>query len=149
MPILPALVFCLILAAAAFSDVLTYRIPNIFPVALALAGLLLATPQGWQGWGGRGLSVALITLLTLLIYVRRILGGGDVKLLIAAAVWMPAASLPHFLMPLALIGGLQALATLGFRMAVTNAAPPVPGRMPYALTIALAGVAWALTRGQP
>jgi prepilin peptidase CpaA len=144
--LLPALVFCLVLAAAAASDLATYRIPNILPAALAVAGLLLAAPHGWPGWAGRGLSVGLVSAVTLLVYARGALGGGDVKLLIAAAVWMPAASLPQFLMPLALIGGLQALATLGLRMASPASAVAAPGRMPYGLSIALAGVAWLLAR---
>ena len=80
----------------------------------------------------------------LALYLLRAFGGGDMKLLAAAAIWMPLPSLPVFLFALALAGGLQALAVLALRRA--GAAAPVARpatRMPYGLSIAAAGLAWA------
>ncbi|RAK52530.1 A24 family peptidase [Phenylobacterium deserti] len=140
-------VFCLILVVAAVWDVTSYRIPNALCAALALAALLLALPDGAGEWLSRGASVAVIGGAVLALYLVGGMGGGDVKLLAAAAMWMPFESLPVFVMALALVGGVQAALTIAARR-LAPAAANGPGaerrRMPYGLSIAGAGLAWAL-----
>jgi len=138
------LVFCLILAAAAGSDVARYRIPNAMCLALAAAAFVFALPHDGAALAGRGLSLAALGGAALALYLMRALGGGDAKLLMAAALWMPWASLPLFVFVLALAGGAQALATLALRRLTGPATAAARTRMPYALSIAAAGVVWAL-----
>ena len=95
-------------------------------------------------------SIVLVAGLTLVAYARRALGGGDVKLLMALALWMPVARLPPLLLLLAAFGVAQGLATLAVRrLAVPGGAfaPSLKGHMPYALSIALAGWTWVLMGG--
>ena len=67
-----------------------------------------------------------------------ILGGGDVKLLAAAALWLGAAALMPFLMATALAGGLLAVAFLAWALVRRDR-----GRvaLPYGIAIAAGGVA--------
>ena len=144
MQTLSLLVFSLFLAAAAASDVARYKIPNWLTASLALTGLAFLLPQGAAAWLSHGAAFAMLGGAALMLYLLRAFGGGDMKLLAAAAIWMPAPSLPVFLFALALAGGLQALAVLTLRRAGAAAPAARPAaRMPYGLSIAAAGLAWA------
>jgi prepilin peptidase CpaA len=149
MPPIAALVFCLILTLAAFSDLCTYRIPNVLPALLAATALvMLASHGGRPAWLAAGASLLFIAAVTLFAYAWAALGGGDVKLLLAIALWIPIDRLAQFLLALALIGGAQALATLTIRrLTAPNLAPSSKTHMPYALSIALAGLTSALMGG--
>jgi prepilin peptidase CpaA len=145
MPPLALVVFCLLLAAAAASDMARYRIPNLLCAALAAAGLLLAFPHDLAEGLSRGASLLILSGAALGLYLAALLGGGDVKLLAAAALWMPLSTLPVFLAALAVAGGAQAGVMLAARAAATPG-PDSPKRMPYAVSIAAAGLAWAAVR---
>jgi prepilin peptidase CpaA len=124
-----------------------YRIPNALTATLAAAALLFAWPHGGAEWAARGLSFALLGGAALGLHAARGLGGGDVKLLAATGLWIPAPSLALFVLALALAGGVQALAVLTIRRAASPSSPPRPAaRMPYALSIAAAGLCWAAVR---
>jgi prepilin peptidase CpaA len=140
------IVFALVLAAAAASDLARYRIPNALCLGLAAAALVFALPQDGAAWAGRGLSLTVLGGTALVLYLMRALGGGDAKLLMAAALWMPWTSLPMFVFVLALAGGAQALAMLGIRRLAGPAAAAGRTRMPYGVSIAAAGFAWALSQ---
>jgi prepilin peptidase CpaA len=140
------IVFCLILAAAAGSDVARYRIPNALCLALAACAFVFALPHDGAAWAGRGLSLAVLGGTALVLYLMRALGGGDAKLLMAAALWMPWTSLPVFVFVLALAGGVQALASLALRRLAGPAPAAGRTRMPYGVSIAAAGFAWALSQ---
>jgi Flp pilus assembly protein protease CpaA len=85
------------------------------------------------------------------------MGGGDIKLLVATAMWTGLKGLPAFLVGVSLAGGLLALLLLGSR-ALAGAAgrtpdalpgPLRPGApMPYALAIA-GGAFWWAARSLP
>jgi prepilin peptidase CpaA len=107
-------------------------------------------------------GAAVLVLAVLLVpFSRRVLGGGDVKLMVACTVWTGFHKLPSFLLATALVGGLVALvvAAVALRapaMAVDRAAP-LPNsvgrpelrarlyaaRVPYSIAIAV-GVVIAL-----
>lgn len=147
MPALPSLLaptyFCAVLIAAAAVDVTRYRIPNFLPALLAV-GALLVLPQGEPEWLSRGLSVGIVALAVLVLYLARAMGGGDVKLLAAASLWMPFPTLPVFVLALAGAGGIQALVTLALRRLRRQPLRSREARrMPYGLSIAAAGLAWA------
>ncbi|HEV2530980.1 prepilin peptidase [Phenylobacterium sp.] len=136
--------FCLLLALAAASDIARYRIPNPLCVALAVGALILAFPHDLSEGLSRGASLLLIGGAALGLYLGGLLGGGDAKLLMAAALWMPVQSLPAFLTALAVAGGVQAGVVLAARAAAGPDLPRRGARMPYGVSIAAAGFVWAL-----
>jgi prepilin peptidase CpaA len=140
--------FCAVLLAAAASDALSYRIPNWMPGLLAAGALVLAFPHGSDEWVSRGGSFLAVVIVTLSLYLARGLGGGDVKLMCAASLWMPFATLPVFALALGMAGGGQALATLGARrLAPAQIGPPaLRRRMPYGVSIAAGGLVWAVAQ---
>lgn len=143
MGLAPALAFSGLLAAAAVSDVARYRIPNWLTATLAMAAVILVFPGSPGEALARAASFALVGGASLALYAGGAMGGGDVKLLAAAALWIPLVSLPPFLEALALAGGLQATWTLAARRLAGPAEAAARPRMPYALAIAAAGLVWA------
>lgn len=140
-------VFALLMITAAAIDATRYRIPNWLTAAVAGAAFIFALPATPAAWADRGLSVLIVGAVVLALYVRRAMGGGDVKLLAASSLWMPLATLPAFAIALGLAGGVQAIATLALRRAA--AGRPLQTRrrrMPYAVSIAVAGLVWAWLR---
>jgi prepilin peptidase CpaA len=140
-----ATVFCGLLGLAAVSDLRSYRIPNALCAALAVSALVFAAPDGLDAWLSRGASVLTVGVAVLALYLLRGMGGGDVKLLAATACWISFATLPVFVLVLGLAGGVQALVRMGRRrLALASGAAPPPRRLPYGLSIAVAGWIWAL-----
>ncbi|WP_375783770.1 prepilin peptidase [Bradyrhizobium sp. Pha-3] len=85
-------------------DIATRLIRNEVCLALALLGIVgqLASPMQI----GQSLIVAsILFLLLFVIYQRGMIGGGDVKLLVALAVGLPLAGVIELLMVTALAGG--------------------------------------------
>jgi len=116
-----ALVVALVCAAAA-QDLWMLRIANTFSIAiaglygvLAVGALLIgALPLATLGTG-LGLTV-LVFIGTTTLFAFRMLGGGDVKLLTAISLWIPAAGLPAFLLIVVLAGGVVSLLVLLVRL---------------------------------
>ena len=113
-----SLIFPAALLWAMASDAARFEIPNAVPLAIAAAfpayGLLAAlTPVEllWHGAVGMGALV-----VGALLFFGRVMGGGDAKLIAAAALWIGPAGLPRFLATMALLGGALALALILFRL---------------------------------
>lgn len=145
---LALLVFNAILVCAAAYDVRHYRIPNLAPAMLAVAGLVLAAPDSLGEALSRTGSLALVGLITGALWLRGLLGGGDLKLLAACAVWIPLSSLPAFALALGAASGIQGLAALLYARAVqrpaAGSASIGASHIPYGVSIAAAGLAWSL-----
>ena len=160
------LAVCLVLAAA--WDVGRRRIPN------AVTGAIVASGLGVQFFD-RGalaalaaLGVGAVTIAALYPFWRRGgLGGGDVKLAGAVAIWMGPSSLLVFWLATAVAGGLTALVCLmasraavrrevranltlaALHQTIPSVSPRGFGRVsvPYAVPIALgAAFAWLWAR---
>ena len=105
----------LLLAAAAWTDYRSRRIPNVLTVAGLAAALLLRAVVG-PGAILDGLVGALLAfVLTLPLIVLGVMGGGDAKLLIAIGAFMGPR---HFLWAavlIAIIGGMMAVVDAGRR----------------------------------
>jgi prepilin peptidase CpaA len=186
--ILSALGLSAWLLVASISDVRARRIPNWVVGGGMVCGLVLQVlaPAGsglfsfW--WGGIGLGWSLLGMLTglalfLPLYVLRILGAGDVKLLAMVGVWLgPQLLLGATLLTL-LIGGVLAVAMMLASGSVRNVlstvrlllttfmvgahagkltsmdlAVPSGVRLPYALAIGLgtlAQIGWMLVHAAP
>lgn len=108
-----ALALLVVGGTAVWTDVSSRRIPN----ALPLAAVILA-PVYWTGWFGLwglpaiGVHLAPLLLLAIpltLLFGLKVIAGGDVKLMLALALWIPAQSLLAYAMIVILAGGVIAV----------------------------------------
>lgn len=122
------LVFPAAMALAAVMDVMTMTIPNRISLFLLAAFLALA-PFAGLSWNAFSMHLA-IGLAVLLVGVAMFsvgwVGGGDAKLLSAAALWVGPALLPMYLAHVAIVGGVLAIAVLAYRRWVPAQALPLP-----------------------
>jgi prepilin peptidase CpaA len=115
---------CLLFVCAAWRDLATRTIPNWASLGIAISGIASRGLGGLEAMAWSfGVAVALFAVLVLL-HARGWLGGGDVKLLAAAALGLAPALMPRFLLVVALAGGALALAHLMLRRL------PGPVRLP-------------------
>ena len=78
----------IISGVAAASDVKTQRIPNILPAAGMLAGIIYSAAGGMETlidgiWGG-----AIPLMLLAVFFIFRMIGAGDIKLLMTLGIWL-------------------------------------------------------------
>jgi prepilin peptidase CpaA len=100
----------LMLGVASLCDVRARRIPNWIVVPIAVTGLLSQYMHGGlKAAAGGLLALAIVVTLLLVLWARRALGGGDLKLAAAAATWVGLASLPLYAATSCIVGGLVAL----------------------------------------
>jgi prepilin peptidase CpaA len=114
MPSLSIGFLLLLLLAAAWSDIRSRRIPNILVFPGAIAGVLLHVllPQEAGGLGILGSLAGWGTGLALLLplYLLRIMGAGDVKLMAMTGAFLGAQATVGALLCVLLAGGVLALA---------------------------------------
>lgn len=102
-------------------DIAFGRIFNWLTISMAFLGLIYAvTTQGWSGLGSALLGMLAGLLLYGWMFWMGVLGGGDVKLLMALGAWGG----PHYALHVALLGvllgGVMALAWLIAKGRVQN-----------------------------
>jgi prepilin peptidase CpaA len=128
-------VFPLLVIVAAMKDITTYTIPNwisaalvaaFFPVALALGAPLPVI--------GTCLLIGLAALLIgMAMFALNWIGGGDAKLLAAAALWVGWPAVLPFVLVTAVAGGALALILLQMRSSLLRPwfvrAPPWLARL--------------------
>ena len=114
MSVIIGLVFPLSLIAGAISDLVRYEIPNSLPVIMLAGYLAYAFTSGANlSLIGMNLAVGLAVLLAgAALFRYGLLGGGDIKLIAAAAPWVGWSELPWFLLWVALWGGVLAVFAL-------------------------------------
>lgn len=150
--------FAALMIAAAIEDFRRLIIPN----ALTLALLVLWPPYlagAFSLVGALGAlgCAAIVFVVGALCFARGLIGGGDVKLLSAATLWVGPAQTPALLLVTGLVGGALALLLLlppGARVAqfgrsllgralgsdVTGAMAARPIQIPYGIAIAAAAL---------
>ncbi|HTX51360.1 MAG TPA: prepilin peptidase [Caulobacteraceae bacterium] len=147
-------VFAGLVMLAAVTDLASFTIPNWISAALALAFAPAALAAG-DSLGAIGLSFAIglgMLVVAAGMFALGWLGGGDAKLMTAAALWLGLKGLAPFVIFTGLAGGALALALLGLRSAwvrpYTRAAPAwarrlaTPGESaPYGVAIAAGALA--------
>ncbi len=99
----------LLLVVAALWDIRKRRIPNVLSAAVVLSGLATAA-IGEGGWAMlSGLAALVLTIAVGWVpWLRGWIGGGDVKLAGAAAVWVGLRLLHEYLLGTALAGAVVA-----------------------------------------
>jgi prepilin peptidase CpaA len=146
-------VFPLLMAVAAFSDMFSMTIPNRISIILFLSFLVIAPFAGLGlvdiGWH---VAISLVVLLVCFsLFALNVMGGGDAKLLAASAVWFGYnIDLLVYLATVGIYGGMLTLVVLILRanQQVLMALPlPIPLHffnskkgVPYAIAIGLAGL---------
>ena len=121
------LAFACLMVWAAWSDVRRYTIPNWIPAAI-LALWLVAAPFALTGWGQAGaalLTFAIVLAVGMLLWAPGWLGGGDVKLIAAGALWFGWPDAMMFVLFAMACGGALALLLLLLRQ-VSPALPLSP-----------------------
>lgn len=144
--------FGVVMAVAAFEDFRRLVIPNLLPILLCAVwpAYFAVAPSLSGGLASIGCALA-VFLLGALLFARGYLGGGDVKLLSAAALWAGPAGLATLLLLTAILGGVLALFLLlpiGGQLAISArlmlGQPALPGThglampVPYGVAIAAA-----------
>jgi len=104
-----------LLTWAAISDVRARRIPNLCVLAL----IVLFVPWALLGDLSDALSAAeaagIVLVVTVILYMLKILGAGDSKLLTACALYAGMGYLPFLALATVLAGGVIALVSLATR----------------------------------
>src|ERR1043166_6696230 len=100
------LVAITLLAIAAWRDVATRTIPNSISLVLVVTGGIARSLEGLSAFVLSAEAALLIFFLLLVVYVRGLVGGGDVKIITALAVGLPLSDCYRFFpsQPHAIIG---------------------------------------------
>ncbi len=146
------LILPLCLAFAALNDLFSMTIPNRISFILLLSFVVVAplSGMGWQSFAMSLVAGAAVFFGCFALFAANVMGGGDAKLLTAAAVWFGFnTALVEFLLVVTLAGGVLTLGILLLRsrseeiMAVGIPIPDsllVAKKIPYGIGIAVAGL---------
>lgn len=140
--------FAGLVCAACLFDITVRCIPNtVCLLLIALYPAIFATPAAPDPvWAGVATGLAVFAAGAV-VFAAGWLGGGDVKLLSALALWAGPAHLAGFLLITALAGGVLALAALVYaRLVAVVPALAIGSRvttqmtLPYGVAIACGGI---------
>jgi len=99
-----------LLAAGVATDVLRRRIPNLLSAALAVLGIgAQIVTFGWHGGLSGAIAGVIVFGLLFVPWLRGGIGGGDLKLAAAAAIWLGWPRLVAFILIGAIVGGSVAV----------------------------------------
>ena len=137
-------IFGALLIAAAWSDVRSYLIPNRLSILIALfyVGYASSSADETDIIGAATVAIAVL-LVAAALFAANLMGGGDVKLMAASALWAGPAYVFPFLFVTAISGGVLSLgvllhphlAALAGRVTTTQ-----NRRVPYGVAISAGGL---------
>jgi prepilin peptidase CpaA len=136
---LPALLV-LLLVSAGIEDARTREIANWKNAAIALMAPLWWVSIGLAPWPDMAIQIGIATLVLALFCVAfhfGQMGGGDVKLIAALALWLPIAPLMQMLLLMSVLGGALTLVMLIEHKLRKN---PRALEIPYGVAIAIAAL---------
>jgi prepilin peptidase CpaA len=129
-----------ILIVAAAIDVRTFTISNRLNLTVALLApvywLSIALPI-WPGVGVQLAAGAGVFVLLATAFYAGMMGGGDVKLAAALALWFSPASTLKFLLLMSLAGGVLTLGVIALHRLKRREGKP---EIPYGVAIAFGGL---------
>ena len=132
-----------LLIAASWTDIRAREIPNGLNLAVALLAIPFwwATGLAWSDVAVQAGVAAFVFLVFALAFGLGLMGGGDVKLLGALALWLPWQNVLALLVIMSLAGGALTLAmVIRQRLARSETKPEIP----YGVAIAFAGI-WLIS----
>lgn len=130
-----------ILVVAAVIDVRTFTISNRLNLTVALMAPLYWLSIALPLWPGIGIQLAAgagVFVLLAAAFYAGVMGGGDVKLAAALALWFSPGSTIKFLVLTSLAGGVLTLGVLAWHRARRREGRP---EVPYGVAIAFGGLA--------
>ena len=134
-------ILAVILVVAAVIDVRTFTISNRLNLTVALLAPLYWLSIALAPWPGVAIQLAAgagVFALIAAAFYAGMMGGGDVKLAAALALWFSPASTIKFLVLMSLAGGVLTLVVLALhRMRRREGRPEIP----YGVAIAFGGLA--------
>ena len=139
-PLWLAVVLSVLLVGAAVQDILVRKISNILVLlVMAAAGvaMVMAGPR-LELWQNGALFAALLAVGTF-AHAGGVLGGGDVKLLAATALWTDLQGAPKLLVAVFISGGMLALLMIAralFRRRASDQKLRKRRSVPYGVAIA-------------
>lgn len=127
------------LIVAATGDLRTRTIPNWLTLAIALLAIPFWFLSGLSVWLDIALQVGVAAGLFMLfaaLFALGAMGGGDVKLIAAVALWLPPLAVLKLIVVMAMAGGAI---TLAMMIRHRSAKPGEPLKVPYGVAISFAG----------
>ena len=137
-------VLAALLLAACWFDLRSRTIPNGLNIAIALLAIPFWWASGLALWPDVASQIGLAALMFALFAIAfavGAMGGGDVKMLGALALWIPASALLPLVVIMSLAGGALTLAMV-IRHRVSRRQDEL--EIPYGLAIAFAGL-WLIS----
>ncbi|MBJ7443416.1 MAG: prepilin peptidase [Sphingobium sp.] len=132
-----------LLIAAAITDLRARIISNRLNLAVALLAPLWWLANGYALWPDMAVQLlvgAAIFTLFAALFALGMMGGGDVKLLTALALWFPWQAVLSLIVLMALLGGVVTLVTVIHHRMTRRLGQP---EIPYGVAISLAAL-WLL-----
>ena len=133
-------ILALLLVVAAVIDVRTFTISNRLNLAVALMAPLYWWSAHLPLWPDIGIQVAIaagVFALLAVAFYAGMMGGGDVKLAAALALWFSPASTLRFLVFMSIAGGVLTLVVVGLHRLKKKPGKP---EVPYGVAIAIGGL---------
>ena len=130
-----------LLVVAAVIDVRTFTISNRLNLAVALLAPLYWASVALSPWPGIAVQLAAggtVFLLFAGAFAAGMMGGGDVKLAAALALWFPPEWIVKFIVIMSVAGGVLTLALLAWHRFKRRDGRP---QIPYGVAIAFGGLA--------
>ena len=130
-----------ILVVAAVIDVRTFTISNRLNLTVALLAPVYWASVALSPWPGIAVQVAAAATVFVVFagaFYAGMMGGGDVKLAAALALWFSPAGTVRFLVLTSLAGGVLTLGILAWHRAKKREGRP---EIPYGVAIAFGGLA--------
>ena len=133
-------ILALLLVVAAVIDVRTFTISNRLNLGVALMAPLYWWSAHLLLWPDIGIQVAIaagVFALLAVAFYAGMMGGGDVKLAAALALWFSPASTLRFLVFMSIAGGVLTLVVVGLHRLKKKPGKP---EVPYGVAIAVGGL---------
>jgi prepilin peptidase CpaA len=130
-----------ILVVAAVIDVRTFTISNRLNLTVAMLAPLYWLSIALSPWPGVAIQLAAAAAVFVVLagaFYAGMMGGGDVKLAAALALWFSPPAIIKFLVLMSLAGGVLTLAVLAWHKAKRREGRP---EIPYGVAIAFGGLA--------
>ena len=141
LPLVMMGLLAILLVVAAIVDVRTFTISNKLNLAVALLAPLFWLSIALPLWPNVAVQLAVaagVFALFAAAFYAGLMGGGDVKLAAALALWFSPASTLKFLVLMSLAGGAVTLVAVALHRARGKAGQP---EIPYGVAIAFGGLA--------
>jgi prepilin peptidase CpaA len=130
-----------ILVVAAVVDLRTYTISNRLTLTVAVLAPIYWASVALSPWPGIAVQLAAGAIVFGLLagaFYAGMMGGGDVKLAAALALWLPPLATVKFLILMSLSGGVLTLGFLAWHRQSRREGRP---EIPYGVAIAFGGLA--------